>query len=272
MGISGSLLLNRYRVVKPFARGASSVVHLAVDDLGLPYAVKLYPASLAARANCEYLVGHGLEHPHLNPILERISIEGQPGTLSPFVRGVRFSDWVLQHRQELPTVFFQLFDALCYLYMRGFVHRDLKPDNLMVTENAGRFDIKLLDFDLSGRSGEVFADGIPGTPAFLSPEAVMGQALTAAADVYGAGVLLYWSLTGQLPFEGTLKEIFKAHASAPVLHPSQLRASAEPHVLDELCMLLLEKNPATRMSVIDAKVWLEAHAQVSYLKNPTITR
>jgi eukaryotic-like serine/threonine-protein kinase len=248
--VPGTVLLDKYRVVRPFARGSSSVVYLAFDMFGAPYAVKLFPAHMAARADREYLVGSHLRHRNINPILERVTVDGQPGILMPFAPGPRFSDYVQDHGlKQFLEVFEQALEGLAHLHSRGFVHRDFKPENLVVSPGSrpGRLEAKLIDFDLSGPSLEVFRDRItPGTVAYLSPEAIRGQPLSPSADLYSAGVMLYWGITGQLPFDGEPQEVLQAHLDVTPPHPSTVRENQVFDVLDQVAMRLLEKDPAKR--------------------------
>jgi eukaryotic-like serine/threonine-protein kinase len=250
MAIAGTVLLDKYTIVRPIARGASSVVYLAFDLFGTPYAVKLFPNEMASRADREFLVGKDLHHKNLNPVLERITLEGQPGTLMPFAPGQRFSEWVAYHGlKQFLEVFVQVLEGLSVMHEKGLVHRDLKPDNIVVSPGVkpGSLEAKLLDFDLSGPSNEVFRDRLtPGTLAYLSPEAVRGLPLTPAADLYSAGVMLYWGITGQHPFEGEPQEVMRAHLSQLPPDPSSLREGRHSHVLDQVALRLLEKNPANR--------------------------
>jgi eukaryotic-like serine/threonine-protein kinase len=250
VAIPGTVLLERYRIVRPFARGASSVVYLAFDQFGTPYAVKLFPPEMASRADREYLVGSQLRHRNVNPILERVTVEGQPGLLMPFAPGTRFSEWVNEHglRQFL-EVFVQVMDGLAHVHARGFVHRDIKPENVVVSpgNGPGGLEAKLIDFDLSGPPNEVFRDRVTaGTVAYLSPEAVRGQPLTFSTDLYSAGVMLYWGITGQLPFDGDPQFVMRAHLSATPPDPSSVRPSGAGHVLDKVALRLLEKDPVKR--------------------------
>ncbi len=249
MGIPGTVLLERYRIVRPFARGGSSVVYLAFDPHGAPYAVKLYPPHLASRADREYLVGHGLNHPHLNPVLERVTVEGQPGVLVPFAPGDRLSDFVAHHGpKRFLEVFTQTLEALAYLHAKGLVHRDLKPENLIVAPGLnGALEVKLIDYDLAGPTGEVFRERVaPGTVGYISPEAARGLPLSPSADLYSAGVLLYWGITGQLPFDGDPQAVVRDHISTPVPHPRHLRADPTDHPLDGIALRLLAKTPSER--------------------------
>jgi eukaryotic-like serine/threonine-protein kinase len=249
VGIPGTVLLERYRIVRPFARGGSSVVYLAFDPHGAPYAVKLYPPHLASRADREYLVGHGLNHPHLNPVLERVTVDGQPGVLVPFAPGERLSDFVAHHGpKRFLEAFTQTLEALAYLHAKGLVHRDLKPENLIVAPGLNSaLEVKLIDYDLSGPTGEVFRERVaPGTVGYISPEAARGLPLTPSADLYSAGVLLYWGITGQLPFDGSPQEVVRDHISRPVPHPRDLRDDPFDHPLDGIALRLLAKTPNER--------------------------
>lgn len=250
MGIPGTVLLDRYRIVRPFARGAASIVYLAFDEFATPYAVKLFPPDLAARADREYLISRGLQHPNLNPVLERVTVEGRPGVLTAFAPGEPLSTWV-SHRGggHFVAVWVQTLRALAHLHARGVVHRDLKPENVVVAPSTapGRVECRLLDFDLAGPTGEVFREGVtPGTAGYLSPEAALGRPLTPAADLYGAGVLLYWGVTGELPFHGEAAEVLRAHVNGPVPQEPLLRRGERAGGLARVVLRLLEKDPADR--------------------------
>jgi eukaryotic-like serine/threonine-protein kinase len=217
MAIPGTLVLDKYRVVRPFARGASSTVYLAFDDFGAPFVVKLFPPHLAARADREFLVGQHLQHPRINAVLGRVTIEGLPGVLMAFSHGERLSDFIEHHgRRYFPVVLAHTLEALDHIHTKGFVHRDLKPENLVISPISGGVDTKLIDFDLSGPSGEVFRDSVAvGTLPYISPEGVRGQPLTPASDLYSVGVLLFWGLTGELPFSGSAQEVMRSRRRAP---------------------------------------------------------
>src|SRR5439155_15343068 len=99
--------------------------------------------------------------------------------------------------------------ALAEAHAKGIVHRDVKPENLFVTEIAGEYDfVKVLDFGIaqlkdSGVDAKLTATGaVVGTPAWLPPEAIRGTAIDARADVYALGAVLYFLLAGRPPFEG----------------------------------------------------------------------
>lgn len=229
-------------MLRELDRGVSSRVYLASDGKRLA-ALKLFAARNLARARRELEIGHGLEHPNLNPVTEALELGGQPGVLMPLVPGVRLTAW-LGASTSIDTVLTTLAgvaDALSHLHGLGVVHRDVKPENILIDKAA---HATLLDFDLSTRIGEEAPASVAGTIAYLSPEQARAEPAAPAADLYSFGALLYQALTGQVPFTGSVPEVLAAHAKHAPARPSALRAELEP--LDDLLLGLLAKRPADR--------------------------
>ncbi|HGY09867.1 MAG TPA: serine/threonine protein kinase [Oceanithermus profundus] len=208
----GRVLLDRYRVVRPIARGAVATVYLAFDPEGRPFAVKVFPEGYAARADREWQVGRALEHPNINPVLERLDVDAYPAVLLAYAPGERLANLPASGRPFLP-IFRQLITALAHMHGRGLVHRDVKPENVIVNE-AGH--ARLIDFDLSGPRHEATGSLRLGTIAYIAPEQVRGEPTTPASDVYAAGVILYWGLTGELPYVGSPQAVMESHLSEPL--------------------------------------------------------
>lgn len=148
---------------------------------------------------------------------------------------------------KLRRVLKQLAEGLYALHQAGKLHRDLKPSNVLVT-NEGR--VVILDFglisDLTSQGvNQVTSDNIMGTPAYMSPEHISGQAISPASDWYSVGIMLYLALTGKLPFSGNPTEILLAKQRREVLPPSEL-VSGIPEDLNNLCQDLLKRNPRLR--------------------------
>jgi len=239
--VVGSWLAGRYRVVRPIARGAVATVYLAFDRFGTPYALKVFPKGMDARADREWRVGKELNHGNVNRVLGRFELAGHPAVLLDYAPGERLSDWRMLHpeRPFLP-VFRQMLSALEHMHQKGLVHRDVKPENLVVSESG---TARLIDFDLSGPTSERLARIRLGTLAYLSPEETRGHPPTPASDVYSAGVVLYWGLFGELPFVGNPKEVVEAHRHLLPKPPEGFEP--EPKLWNYL-KRLLAKDPSER--------------------------
>lgn len=135
----------------------------------------------------------------------------------------------------------QLIDGLHALHVAHKVHRDIKPDNALVTEQ-GR--VVILDFGLIGEAQQL-ESAVIGTIAYMAPEQAAGRPVGPAADWYSVGVLLYEALTGRLPFKGKALEILADKQSRVPPAPSRLVPQLPPD-LDKLCMDLLRTEPSER--------------------------
>jgi eukaryotic-like serine/threonine-protein kinase len=143
----------------------------------------------------------------------------------------------------------QLASGIRAIHDVGFVHRDVKPGNVVVTDD-GR--VVLLDFGLArpidaGSRGGDELSSFAGTPGYMSPEQASRLPLNEASDWYSLGIILYQALTGTLPFTGSLFDIIVAQQSEEIRPPSELVPDT-PKDLDELCMGLLQRLPEMRPS------------------------
>ncbi|MER3555208.1 MAG: serine protease [Meiothermus sp.] len=250
VGLAGVTLEGRYKVIRPIARGALATVHLAFDVHGTPYALKVFPKGFEGRADREWRVGQMLRDPRINPVLARLSVPVEhtehPAVLLAYAPGARLSQWRGDHPTQILRVFGQLLEALAHMHARGIVHRDIKPDNLVVD---GTGEARLVDFDLSGPSGERFTQKVRlGTIAYIAPEQVRGHSPTFASDLYSAGVMLFWLVTGELPYMGEPVEVMQAHLDQPI---PPLVADPATKVeltleLEAFVQQLMAKDPAER--------------------------
>ncbi len=151
---------------------------------------------------------------------------------------------------QVREVFRQLAEGVNALHAAGCLHRDLKCSNVMVTPDDR---VVLLDFGLVGDVGapasglETVAGAIVGTPLYMAPEQCAGAPVDQAADWYAMGVMLYRTLTGGFPFEGTTLEVLhsKQTKDAPALRTDV----SVPEDLDQLCLALLERSPRMRAGI-----------------------
>jgi serine/threonine-protein kinase len=116
----------------------------------------------------------------------------------------------------------------------------VKPENILISRKQGAV---LIDFDLALRV-QAPRRGFAGTVAFASPEQARGEPAVPASDLYAAGIILYRGLTGQVPFSGSVREVFRAHGAATPAPPSQFDARLAPY--DALVTRLLAKQPGDR--------------------------
>lgn len=170
--------------------------------------------------------------------------------------------------------------ALDAAHARGVVHRDLKPANVIVQKNeAGTWEPKLLDFGIakivapdSEGSSKTETGQALGTPAFMAPEQIRGEAVDGNADVYAFGVLCYRMLTGVLPFRAaTAFDLMVAHTRAHPQSPSQRVAELGPDV-DAAILSMLAKDPAQRPSNLEEVVAQLAQPDAAAVAPPTRRR
>jgi serine/threonine protein kinase len=236
------------QLLREIARGARARVYLASDGRRVE-AVKAFGRGEEARADRELRFGRGLDHPNVNPVLRRLDLGGFPAVVAPFVPGRRLSAWLpTAGRDERIAAIDGLLSGLAHLHARGIVHRDVKPENLLVTRDGRPV---LIDYDLAMRTSDRDAHRTAaGTVAYLSPEQARGEPALPASDLYAAGVLLYRLLTGEVPFAGSVAEVMEGHRSGAPLAPSRFDADLAP--FDATVLRLLDKRPEARFAGAEA--------------------
>ncbi len=146
----------------------------------------------------------------------------------------------------------QACEALGAAHAEGVVHRDVKPDNLLVT---ARGELKVIDFGIAKRVANESANptakatelgALLGTPRYIAPEQATGQPITPATDLYALGCVLYEVLTGRPPFDGPLMELIRQHVQTPAPPLNALVMLRFPPRLEALVARLLSKDPASR--------------------------
>lgn len=148
----------------------------------------------------------------------------------------------------------QVSRALAEAHANGIVHRDVKPENVFITQAGGEPDfVKVLDFGIAKLSREAASTSITrtgaifGTPTYMSPEAAKGMPMDARSDVYGLGAVLYYLLAGHPPFQSvSATELLMAHVAKPPTPLTELPDVRVPRAVDELVLRCLAKDPADR--------------------------
>ena len=207
-------LAGRYSIERELGRGGMGVVYLAREvRLDRPVALKLLPPSLAGRPELrerflrEARTAAKLSHPNIIPIYAVDEVSEYVFFAMAYVEGETLTERVRSRGPLPPTDAARLLRevawALAYAHAQGVIHRDVKPDNIILEAGSGR--ALVADFGIaaqvSGAAGLGGGDVI-GTPEFMSPEQALGEAVDAKSDLYGLGVVGYFTLSGRLPFTG----------------------------------------------------------------------
>ena len=273
---AGVLLDGRYRLGPALARGGMSTVYRATDTrLDRPVAVKVMDPRLAAdpafltRFEREARSAARIDHPAVVDVHDQgtgVLGDGEPVVflVMELVEGGTLRD-VLRARGALPVptavaVLGPVLDGLAQAHARGLVHRDVKPENVLISRTG---EVKVADFGLvtaAAQAGASHAGMILGTVAYLAPEQVATGAADARSDVYSAGVLAYELLTGAPPYTGdTAISVAYRHVHDDVPPPSS-RAADVPPELDDLIVRATRRDPAVRP--VDAGAFLAALCRV----------
>jgi serine/threonine-protein kinase len=247
----------RYSIDREIGRGGMGVVYLAREvHLDRPVAIKLLPPDRAAadpelreRFLREARLAAKLSHPNIIPI-HAVDDTGEfVYFVMAYVDGETLAHRV-RTRGPLPSsegsrVLREVAWALAFAHAQGVVHRDVKPDNILLESATGR--VLVADFGIAGAAGDGAGDtGVSGTPEFMSPEQALGAAIDARSDLYGLGATAFFALSGRLPFEGdTATEILAKHVTEPAPPLASLGISV-PRKLAALVDRCLAKEPQQR--------------------------
>lgn len=249
-------LSGRYSIDREIGRGGMGVVYLAREvHLDRPVAIKLLPPErardpeLRERFLREARLAAKLSHPNIIPI----HAADQTGEFVYFVMAYVDGETLAQRvrargplsSSEGTRVIRELAWALAYAHGQGLVHRDVKPDNILLERSSGR--VLVADFGIAAAAGEATGDGgVAGTPEFMSPEQALGRETDARSDLYGLGATAFFAFTGRLPFEGkTATEILAKHVTEPAPAVGSL-GIAVPRTVASLIDRCLAKDPAER--------------------------
>jgi serine/threonine protein kinase len=271
--IPGSMIADRYRLVRPLGAGSSATVWEASDTaLDRTVALKLLHGSALAdptereRLRREARALARLAHPRITIVfdyLEQRQPDGaaQPVLVTELLHGTTLADRLRtgpMPTAEAVAVCAQLADALRAAHDAGIVHRDVKPGNVMLTASGA----KLLDFGIAQTAWDSNLTGnmAIGTPACMAPEQLTGHGAVPASDMYALGCVLYWCLTGRPPYESRdVTQVAHAHLYAPVPPLNVTDLSPSIVGLYERCM---SKDAAQRPNAA------EVYARLSHVPPP----
>jgi eukaryotic-like serine/threonine-protein kinase len=254
----------RYRLEQPLGHGGMATVYLARDEqLDRAVAVKLLAENLADDATFrkrflrEARLAARLSHPNVVNIYDAGETEdGRPYIVMEHVEGPTLADLMRERGRlsaaEAVGLAVQACRGLAHAHAAGIVHRDVKPQNLLLGPDG---TLKVADFGIA-RAAETTAltqaGTVLGTAAYLSPEQATGEEVGPAADVYSLGAVLYELLTGRLPYEfDSLVDLVEKQARGSITPVSELSPEVPQHVEDAV-MRSLARNPAYRPASAEA--------------------
>jgi hypothetical protein len=256
-------LAGKYSIEVELGRGGMGIVYLALDvRLDRPVALKVLPEHMARDSDLrerflrEARTAAKLAHPNIVPIhsVDEIGdfVFFAMGYVAGETLGARIRRKGPLSPSECTRVLREVGFALSYAHSQGVIHRDIKPDNILIEENTGR--ALVADFGIAGivdDSQEVAEEGILGTVEFMSPEQASGERLDFRSDLYSLGMVAYYALSGDLPFESdSVRTTLQQVRNAPV-PPVSVVAQSAPRRLARVVDTCLKKDPAERFESAD---------------------
>jgi serine/threonine protein kinase len=265
--LDGSDHIGRYEVLGELGRGGQGTVYQAHDPL-LDREVAIKVLDYQADEDSEYLhalqrearLAAALDHPYVTTVhdfLEEgatpyIVMEYLPDSLDRHLRGSDRLDW-----GKAVRIAVQVAQALGYAHSQGIVHRDIKPQNILLRENG---DVSVADFGLarasaiSGRSRSTGYGGMLGTPEYMAPEQWSEGPVDGRVDQYALGVLLYQMISGYLPFEGDIPVLYSQHKEKPFPRLSAsfgVSLQGRHLQVDAIVQRATSKDPDTRYTTME---------------------
>ncbi len=257
----GEIFAKRYQIEKKIGRGGMGVVYKAIDKiLEISVALKTMNPGIGddertlSRLKREVILARKVAHPNVCRIYDIGESDGIHYVSMEFLEGRSLADVLVQDGALSPErgvrIIRQVLEALEEAHKAGVLHRDLKPQNIMVDKNDRPY---IMDFGISTSSelSKLTQTGaLIGTPRYMAPEQFGGRNVDHRADIYSIGIIMFEMFTGMLPFEAnTPASVMFAHLNSTPPRPSQL-APEVPIELEEIILKALEKDPNRRFQTI----------------------
>lgn len=254
--------IGQYRIIRRLGQGGMGSVVLGVHQvLGTEAAIKSILTSMEQDSEA---IGRLMDEGRILGTLRHSNIVGvldffQEGDLHylvmEFIAGQTLDRYLVEHTLDLAQsldIALKVGEALAFAHRKGILHRDVKPQNVMIDEHRA---IKVMDFGLAklmGMQSRTQAGHVVGTPRYMSPEQVLGQPIDARSDQYAFGVLLYRLLCGREPFvDPDSMAVCYAHLNHPPMPPGQLNPRI-PVGLASALLRALAKRPEERFPNMEA--------------------
>ena len=273
----GKMLDNRYEILERIGTGGMAVVYKTRDHrLNRLVAVKILKPELAQdedfrrRFNAESQAVAQLSHPNIVSVYDVSRGGDTEYIVMELIDGITLKQYMekrgqLNWRESLHFIT-QILRGLSHAHSRGIVHRDIKPQNVMVLRDGS---VKVADFGIAclENSAQTLTQEALGSVHYISPEQARGERTDARSDIYSAGVVMYEMLTGRLPFEGdSAVSVAIQHLSSVPLAPRELNPEI-PSQLELICMKAMTPDLERRYASADAMI---ADLE-DFRKNPNIS-
>ncbi len=267
--------IGAYRIVTHLARGGTATVFLAEHAVTRRrVAIKMldpfyrHHDEIVERLFCEYTISECTRHPGVVAIHQAgWSDLGIPYLVMEYLDGETLHFLETRSRLALRAIIeisAQVAEALAALHAQGFIHCDVKPDNVCVLcepNDDGAPQVKVFDLGVARRVDAAPTEAIAGTPAFMAPEQWRGRP-TPKSDVYALGCMMYELVTGEPVFSGTLPQMMTAHCERLPERPS-IHRSDIPADLERLIVRALAKDPALRPTMAELEAELRKLGAIS---------
>ena len=250
----GTMLNGRYRVVGLLGRGGMGEVYRATDlTLAQAVALKFLPETgvserVLERFHAEVRIARQISHPNICRVYDIGEVDGQPFISMEYVDGEDLAD-LLKRIGRLPSdkaldTARKICAGLAAAHDRGVIHRDLKPQNIMLNK---RGEPVIMDFGLAAVTDQLTgAEARIGTPAYMSPEQLRGDEVTAKSDIYALGLVLFEIFSGKRAYEArTVGDLLKLQEGAQMTSITSLAADVDPQV-EKVIKRCLNPDPSQR--------------------------
>ncbi len=250
-------ILQGYRIVDKIKDGSVGTVWRAVDNNNKKFALKQIHEHKAVQRRKlkifrrEAALTKSLKHPNIIKVYDYVDVLPRPFFVMELFESENLK-YCINHDPGLIltnefTILRQIAEALSYIHSKGIIHKDVKPENVLLNKSC---DVRLIDFSLAKsrwRSFFQFGRKSEGTPSYMAPEQVLGKVCDERADIYSFGVLMYELLSKKLPFmasteKALLEKILQEKPASMRSHVNTISPD-----LDDFCRKLLTKNRANRI-------------------------